>query len=248
MAIRRHIGRWSKSLARRLGFEVRRSASCVGEMHPFLLHLRRRGFVPSRILDVGANQADWSRLAQQVFPEASFVLLEPQEEMLLHLKAFCEAAPGSRFILAAAGREAREMTLNVCPGNLPVSSLMSVDNGDRQYDRRKIPVVAIDSLYGSEDELPELAKLDIQGFELEALAGAKRLLGRTQCFILEVGLFAHPPARPLFAEVVAYMDKHGYKVVDIPGYLRRPLDGALGEVDLAFALKGGLLDRQQQWR
>jgi hypothetical protein len=64
---------------------------------------------------------------------------------------------------------------------------------------------------------------------------------------MEVGLYATPPTRPLVADVVAYMDEKNYKLFDVPGFLRRPPDGALGEIDLAFVLKGGSLDRNQKW-
>jgi hypothetical protein len=64
---------------------------------------------------------------------------------------------------------------------------------------------------------------------------------------MEAGLYASSPNRPLLAEVVAFMDDRNYKTYDVCGFLRRPLDGALAEVDLAFVLKGGVLDGDQRW-
>jgi FkbM family methyltransferase len=247
MQFRRRVARWTKSVARRYGWEIRRSHACVGEMSTFLRQLRRLGLKPTNILDVGANETEWCRMARHVFPESKFVLIEPQVEMQPFLESFCAEAPGSRWELAGAGREAGELTLNVQKDHLAGSSLIPISNATAAQEQRLVPIVTIDSLYPDAKSLPELVKLDIQGFELEALAGATKLFGCTQCFIMEVGLYATSPNRPLLAEVVAFMDARNYKTYDIPGYLRRPLDGALAEVDLAFVLKNGVLDRDQRW-
>ena len=115
------------------------------------------------------------------------------------------------------------------------------------FEKRRVPIITIDSLYQDGDELPQLAKLDIQGYELQALAGATKLFGRTECFILEVSLFEAIEGIPQFAEVVEFMNKRGYKVYDIAGHLRRPLDNALAQIDMAFVRKTGILNSDQRF-
>ena len=44
----------------------------------FLL-LKRRGFSPNHIVDVGANHGYWTRAALKYFPDAYYTLIEPQE-------------------------------------------------------------------------------------------------------------------------------------------------------------------------
>ncbi len=205
------------------------------------------GFRPNNILDVGANRAEWARMARTVFPEARFVLIEPQEEMLPYLRKFCSESEGSRCELAAAGPQAGEMLLNVWQDHLAGSSLLPLVDETAACEKRRVPILTIDSLYAQPETLPDLVKLDVQGFELEALNGASKIFGHTQCLVMEVGLYATSPTRPLMVDVVAYMDARNYKVFDVPGFLRRPLDGALGEIDLAFVLKFGSLDRCQKY-
>jgi FkbM family methyltransferase len=247
MSILRRLNRTAQSLARSCGFAVRRRSTCIGEMEPFLERLKRLGFHPANILDVGANKTLWSRSAREVFPQAGFLLIEPQVEMLPNLQAFCAGAANCRWELAAAGPVAGELVLNVWHDHLAGSSLLAVADADAVCERRSVPIVTIDSLYPSPQSLPDLVKLDVQGFELEALKGATTLFGKTDCFVMEVGLYATVPDRPLVSDVIAFMNERNYKVFDIPGFLRRPLDGALGEIDLAFVLKGGRLDRHQNW-
>jgi hypothetical protein len=45
--------------------------------------------------------------------------------------------------------------------------------------------------------------------------------------------------------VIAFMGARNYKIFDVPGFFRLPPNGVLGEIDLAFVLEGGLLDRSE---
>ena len=56
---------------------------------PFLKKLVQHGFSPQTIVDIGANHGGWSRIAKAVFPQANFVLLEPQAEMAPFLDNLC---------------------------------------------------------------------------------------------------------------------------------------------------------------
>jgi FkbM family methyltransferase len=243
---KRFVTKTIKRVGRRLGLDIRHSAQTIGNMDAFLAHLRRVGFVPNTILDVGANQADWSRLVRTHFPDANFILIEPQVEMLPYLEAFCREAQGSTWKLAGAGREPGEMTLAVWP-DLTGSSMLPVPGDNNQLEHRTVPVITIDSLFAGGEPRPQLAKLDIQGFELEALASATKLFGHTECFIVESNLVRPLPEMPTFFEVVAFFDARGYRVYDFPGHLRRPFDNALAQVDIAFVRKGGMLDNEQRW-
>jgi hypothetical protein len=89
--------------------------------------------------------------------------------------------------------------------------------------------------------------LDVQGFELEALAGAEQTFGTTEVFILETSLFRFMPRMPLTREVVIFMSDRGYELYDIVSYARRPYDGALGQVDLAFVRREGMLRGNSSW-
>ena len=245
--IKQFLNRTLKQLGRDLGLEIRRLKSSIGVMEGFLQHLRAAGFKPTSVLDVGANNAEWSRLAKKFFPDAKFILIEPQSELVPDLKAFCEESPGSVWKLAGAGREPGEMELIVWSDSARSSMLFQPEK-DSPRELRRIPIITIDSLIENDKDLPQLAKLDIQGFELEALAGATKLFGRTECFIVEVSLFRRVSTLPLFSDVISFFDQRGYKVYDIPGELRRPLDNALWQVDLAFVRTGGLFDAYQRWQ
>ena len=61
--------------------------------------------------------------------------------------------------------------------------------------------------------LPDLMKLDIQGYELEALKSGIDCMRACKFIILEVSFLAFYAGQPLFEEVVAFMASEGYKTI-----------------------------------
>ncbi len=260
-ALRGHV----KKIAATFGVELRRNTSAYGPGAPnrplaitelFYEDVRARGFQPRFILDVGANRGDWTEMMLGLFPDARYLLLEPQHEMAGALNGLARRHPNVQWIECGAGPEEGELVLHVSDdlnGSTFVSDGVSVTTGSGAAGRRqrRVPVRRIDNVVaevgGGEGAIPDLVKLDIQGFELEALRGAERLFGHTELFILEASLFRFKPGTPLLHEVIAFMAERGYVVYDVADYIRRHHDGALGQLDLVFARERGMLRASSAW-
>ena len=115
--------------------------------------------------------------------------------------------------------------------------------------QRKTKITMIDTLLAGpyRSTHPDLVKLDVQGFEVEALLGAQTLFGKTEVFILETSLFKFNPRVPTTREVISCMADRGYELYDITEFLRRPYDGALGQIDLAFVKDRGMFRTTPLW-
>jgi FkbM family methyltransferase len=221
-----------------------------GDLGNVLRGVKERGINCKNILDVGANKADWSAIAKSFFPDANIYMIEPLSEMETHLKAFCEKHPGSNYFLNGAGSKIETHVLTTWGNDLASASCMVKENATLKSmnKQREILIVTIDSLLTEgKIPIPELVKMDVQGFEIEALKGATKLLGQTELFILESSLFKFSQPVPIMSELISFMIPHGYEIYDFAGYLRRPYDGALGQVDICFAKRDGILRSSNLW-
>lgn len=223
----------------------------IGKMDFLLQDLKKRGLNCKVIVDVGANRTNWSRMAKKVFPSSSFCLVEPQIEMKESLDRFCQEYNDSVYYLAGAGAKKGRLTLTVWDDLQGSSFLPKPDDTLKNIGKQRvIEIITIDDLVSSSEIMPpELMKLDTQGFELEALMGAEKTFGYTDVYILEVSLFsfADVPGQPSFSDVINFMLEREYVVYDFAGFLRRPLDGALGQCDICFVKKNGFLRESNEW-
>ena len=94
---------------------------------------------------------------------------------------------------------------------------------------------------------PDLIKLDLQGYELECLKGGFQALSGAQAVIAEANFFRFQGGQPLFTDVVAFMERSGYRLYDILNLWVRPLDGALAQGDFLFLRKDHPLCNDNRW-
>ena len=220
-----------------------------GDMRTFLEYVAALGFEPRFIVDVGAHRGEWTAIALDSFPRAGVLMIEPQPELRSALHAFCSEHRNVRWVEVAAGARAEERYQTIWP-DLQGSSFLPrpepgrIDSGEQRLAR----VRTLDELLEEDGRgIPDLVKVDVQGFELQVLKGARSILGRTELIVLETSLFEFLDDIPLLREVVDFMAIHGYEIFDIAGVIRRPVDAALGQLDVAFALRRGFLRRHDRW-
>ena len=222
----------------------------IGDMKFLLEDISNRGVRFKYILDVGANFGNWTRMVKNVFPDSVLYMIEPLSEMESHLRKVCEDFPGTKYILKGAGSKIEEHVITTWGDNLASANCIVPENEYLKSinKQRTIQIITIDSLIeNGEIEIPEFVKMDIQGFELEALKGATKLFGNTELFILETALFEFTKGRPVISEIINFMTSQGYEIYDFPGFLRRPFDGALGQIDVCFAKRDGKLRNTNAW-
>ena len=88
-------------------------------------------------------------------------------------------------------------------------------------------------LAGDGSRTVDFLKLDVQGYEIEVLKGAPRALGQAKAVLLEVSFLQVNKGCPLFAEVITFMDRAGFRAFDFFSQIRRR-DGVLWATDILF--------------
>jgi FkbM family methyltransferase len=202
----------------------------VFDMNGLLARAAARNPAPATIVDIGASDGSWSLRAYHHFPRAKFLLFEPLAERQAVL-ARLKARHGFDFVPAVAGAQPGNIAFNVDPA-LDGSSVASPgDSGTRT-----VPVETIDAAIAARAlPGPYCLKLDTHGFEVPVFSGATRVLGQTQLLIIEAYNFQLTPGCLRFPELCAWLEARGFRCCDLADPMRRPGDGALWQMDLAFA-------------
>jgi FkbM family methyltransferase len=228
---RHRAGVIANSALRHLGARVvAKDWGPLGFAHAFE-KLRRRGFVPSQIIDVGAARGEWTRECMSVFPAANYFLVEPRHENVDHIADLEKTSPNVSHWLGAAGREPDELPLRLHDEQ---SSFLAGDYTDGQ-STRMVRVLPLDDVLNQQRvSPPDLIKIDVQGFELEVLAGAAAALRSAKVLLIECSIRRIYRGGALLHEVVAACGHAGYRLLDICTYAARPADMELMQSDLLF--------------
>lgn len=210
-----------------------------------LTNLRQAGFTPHHIIDAGAFQGDWAKLARDIFPEADLLLIEPQPHLEIPLQTLCQKLGRATLRSVLLGSTPANVSFVIAETN---SRIVPIDY--QPNSEEKIVSLPICSLANLTVETGftdcDFLKLDLQGHELEALAGAGDLFGQIEVIQTEVSWIpiGHPP---LITEVVALFANRGYRLYDIFGWNYRPRDHALWQTDLLFVRHDSKLIASSAW-
>jgi len=200
------------------------------EMAGLLARARARGVRLSTMIDVGASDGSWSLLARRHFPAAGFLLFEPLAERRGVLERLQRTGPFD-FVPAAAGAAPGTTIFAIDPG-LDGSGVAMPG----AVATREVPVETIDAAVAARGLAgPYGLKLDTHGYEVSVLTGASHVLTHTELLIVEAYNFTLGPGCLRFHELCAWLEERGFRCCDLADPMRRPRDGALWQMDLAFA-------------
>jgi FkbM family methyltransferase len=228
--------------------------------HPEAIRLRRKGIKYEHyrdlnqrwlkdlgintVLDVGANVGDFAKLAREVFPAAAIYSFEPLPDCFARLRS---SLPGdTKFFPIEAGIGRQDGELDFYRSfHSPSSSFLKMEEFHKEafpetHDGQattpiKINVRTLDGLL-ADKELEDniLVKIDVQGFELEAIAGATATLGRSKIVIIEMSFANLYAGQPLFHDVYQAMHSHGFRFRGSLAQMLHPMTGEIVQTDAIF--------------
>ena len=188
---------------------------------------------PSFIIDVGANHGSWTRSAFDYFPTAKYLMVEPQDRLKEYSHDLLQR-PGTRWLNAGICDQVGSMRLTLPPRD--DSATFSVSEKDAQalgYRQIDVPVTTLDEIVRQEQQIPEMVKIDAEGFDLRALKGASKLLGVTEVFFAECTI-CEPQNENTLKAVCSFMWEKGYRIFDFTDLNHSPKYGALWLTEAVF--------------
>ena len=205
----------------------------------FFTAIKGLGFRPKHIIDVGAHKGSWTRTAFSFFPEAHYTLLEPQDHLKVHVQDLLDRGCKIKWINAGAADKSGELPFTISYRDDSSSfAPTKINAGSPQVT---VPVTTINEIVSTSNApLPEMVKIDAEGFDIKVLAGASVLLGMTDIFLVEAAVWC-PERENTVAEVVRWMDNAGYRLADVTDMNRSPKFGVLWLCELAFLRKASPL-------
>ncbi len=228
-SLRARLQKVANTLLRPRGLHLAR-ADRVFDMTGLLARAAARGLRPATIIDVGASDGIWSLRARQHFPVSQFLLFEPLQERQAALGQLREKI-GFHIVTSAAGARSGTISFAIDP-ELDGSGVAAPGS----TNTREVPVETVDSVIASRRlPGPYLLKLDTHGYEVPVLEGASAVLQRTELLVIEAYNFTLAPNCLRFHELCAWLESRGFRCCDLADPMRRPTDGALWQMDLAFA-------------
>ncbi|WGF87434.1 FkbM family methyltransferase [Marinivivus vitaminiproducens] len=167
---------------------------------------------PLTVLDVGANRGQFALWARSVWCDARVIAFEPLAseaevfervlpDVTLHRVALGEAS-GNATIHLSARRDSSSL--------LPIGpEQIRIYQGTEEVGTVTVPVHRLDEIV--EDTVsPTLLKIDVQGYELWTLRGAKRLLADIAWVYVECSTAELYVGQALRSELTSWLGKHGF--------------------------------------
>ena len=193
------------------------------------------------VVDIGANRGQFALCARRLFPQAMIFSFEPLDKpATTYLKVF-RGDPRARLfnkaIAATSGTAAMHVARwDVSSSLLPFAQAQHDNFPFTEEARRETVSLArlSDCIEEAEISGKALLKLDVQGYELSALAGCADLLEKFQYVYVEASFVELYVGQALATEVVAYLLDKGYCLVCVAnlssGNSQRPI-----QADFLFA-------------
>lgn len=226
-------------MVKRMVRRLLRSATRAPSWRATLNRLKEQGFEPKTIFDIGVATGTPDLYA--AFPNAFYYFIDPSRESVPYMNSLRDKMKGRMFNVALSDK-AGEVTLNV-PGHHHYGGSSTARTFETGWSY-KVIAKRLDQLVPTFWP-PVLCKIDVQGAAVSVLRGATDILDRMDVLIVETNTLT--PAGDDVAGVISILNAYGFSLYDIADINRRPLDNAIGQVDLVFVKRDSHFRKDVRW-
>jgi len=225
-----------------------RDVSTVPTWDAFFNQIRNHHIKIRSIFDIGVDQG--TPELYDAFPSAELFLFDPTPAAAAYIRSLATRRKVHAFNVALSHRREENVAL-YSPVTAPAGSgettlLQKEIQRGTPLTTSIIATERFDDLVGKV-EIPALCKIDVQGAELKVLQGMTKRLSDIDYFIIEAGTLSPFKEAAEFDQICGFMSDHGLALYDVMSLQRRPLDGALAAMDVAFVRKTCALRADSRW-
>jgi FkbM family methyltransferase len=173
------------------------------------------------VVDLGANEGEWTDSVLRVFPGLEILAVEPGQEPLGVLGPRFADRPNVTVVPHAVAATAGTATFHRTESSVfasllpPRSSLAELypESPVAVTEAVEVPTSTLDELVG--DHHVSVLKLDVQGGELAVLAGGAKTLARTDAVLAEILFQPHYEGDAGFADLHEALVALGFQLFDL---------------------------------
>ena len=203
--------------------------------------LVRQGVLPKTVIDVGANVGQFAVASSKLFPNVSVHSFEPNPNCVALLRKHVGSLGNVMVHPIALGDIEGEAAFHVNSHSHSSSILPLTSNhleafpDAREVSAIQVKVSTLDKVFsGIKLTAPVLLKLDVQGYEAQALRGAVNILKRVDYVVLEASFKPMYEGEMLFMEVAQLMGEYGFDFLRPVGWLNDPNTSEIIQMDALF--------------
>ena len=172
------------------------------------------------IIDGGAHSGDMIHKFLSYFPHAHIFAFEPNPKFFTELSLKFSHHKNIKVYKQALGAQHKILHFNICR-NEASSSFMKPSKWLYKYHSGKMDVIEtleveqirLDNLFA--DTEIDILKLDLQGYELEALKGCEKILNRIKLITTETEFVPLYENQPLFGEIDLFLRAKGFLLFNL---------------------------------
>jgi FkbM family methyltransferase len=196
------------------------------------------------IIDIGANEGQFSEKIRLLFPHATIYAFEPLPDVCKKLVQNFKNDNHFSAFNVGIGETKATLTIN-CNESTASSSFLSMTDLHKENfthavkaKAMEVPIETLDNILNDKIiNRPLLIKMDVQGFEDKVIAGGKNILSLADIIITELSFEKLYKEQPLFDDIYKALSDLGFNYCGSIDQLRSPESNKILQADGVFMKK-----------